>query len=697
MVKLRHRLVYSGIIFLSAVFAFQVSATQAPPPTRTDNVSELLHGVEVTDPYRWLEDQQSPETREWIDAQNEYTQSILSFLPGRAALRHELESLMRIDDIDSPIHRNGRFFFTKRLADQDLDVVYMREDLTGADVALVDPHPLSPDHNISVQLMGASPDGRLIAYGLREGGEDEVALRILDVDTKKDLPDRFPKGRYYSIMITKPRTGFYYGRYDSLGERIYYHSMGSDPAGDNMVFGEGYAPEMGISVDLSEDDRYLLFTVYHGSAARKTEVYFQDLGRDGDVETIVNDVDAKFEGRIGGSRLFLHTTWKAPNGKIIGVDLENPSRENWIEIIPETKEVISDFALAGQRLMVKYLYNVIPSIKVYEPDGTYLTAIDPLHIGWLGSLGGRWQDKEAFYSYSTYHIPKEIYLYDVGTLTPTIWAQVEIPIDAGEFEVKQVWYETSDGTRIPMFVAHRAGLELDGSAPTLLTGYGGFNSSMLPYYSSRAALWIKAGGVYAVPNLRGGGEFGDEWHRAGILEKKQNTFDDFIAAAEWLIENGYTSSEKLAIMGGSNGGLLVGAALTQRPDLFKTVVCTYPLLDMVRYHKFLVARWWVPEYGSSEDPQQFKYLHEYSPYHNVTEGTEYPAVLFITGDSDTRVDPLHARKMTALLQAATGSDEPVLLDYDTTAGHAGGRPLSKRIEDATDRMLFLFWQLGISL
>jgi prolyl oligopeptidase len=310
-------------------------------------------------------------------------------------------------------------------------------------------------------------------------------------------------------------------------------------------------------------------------------------------------------------------------------------------------------------------------------------------------MTGSWLDGEAFFSYSTYHIPKKIYSLDMKTLETGIWAEVKNPLDAGEYEVKQVWFSSKDGTRVPMYIAHKKGLVLDGDAPTLLTGYGGFNSSMLPYYSARAALWLNSGGVYAVANLRGGGEFGDKWHRDGMLDKKQNTFDDFIAAAEALIDEGYTNPERLAIMGGSNGGLLVGAALTQRPDLFKAVVCTYPLLDMVRFHKFMVAKWWVSEYGSADDPDQFEYIYAYSPYHHVEKGTGYPAVLFITGDADTRVAPLHARKMTALLQWATGSDEPVLLDYNTEAGHSAGRPLSEVIEDSADRMAFLYWQLGM--
>ncbi len=693
MVNKRSLLFAVSVLTLASFAVLQAAA--ARPDTPRLEVTDMVHGVEIMDPYRWLEDQQSPETRAWIDAQNEYTRAMLGGLPIRDAIRSNLELLMRTDHISRPIHRNGRYFFTRRSADQDLYVICMREGTGGEDVVLIDPHTLSPDHSMSADIMAASPDGKLLAYGLREGGEDETVLRILDIDSREDLKDEFPKSRYYDIMFDPRGDGFYYGDYDSLGERAYYHVFGADPATDEMLFGEDLGPEMGLSISLSEDGRFLLYGVYHGSAARKSELYFQDLTSGSEVQTIVNTIDARFDGKIGGTTLFMYTTWKAPNGRVIAVDLENPSRAGWKEIIPEARATLSGFTPAGGRLLVRYLSNVTPTIKVYEADGEYLTAMKPPEIGWLGSMAGRWRDKEAFFSYSTYHVPKKIYSLDMETLETSIWAQIENPIDTGEYDVKQVWFSSRDGTRVPMYVTHRKGLELDGSIPTLLNGYGGFNSSSLPYYSSRAALWLNSGGVYVVANIRGGGEFGDEWHRDGMLDKKQNTFDDFIAAAEALIEEGYTNPDKLAIMGGSNGGLLVGAALTQRPDLFEAVVCTYPLLDMVRFHKFLVAKWWVPEYGSADDPDQFEYIYDYSPYHRVVKGTDYPSVLFITGDADTRVDPLHARKMTALLQWATASDEPILLHYNTKAGHSGGRPLSEVIEDATDRMAFLYWQLGL--
>lgn len=684
-------------LLVGALLWAQSPPAAAPPPTRADNVKEVLHGVEVVDPYRWLEDQQSPETRAWIEAQNQYTQSLLGTWPGREPLKQRLTGLIRTDRIGTPQVRRGRYFFFKRLADQDLSVLYVRQGIKGKDEVLIDPHPMSPDHTTSVTLEDVSPDGRLLAYGVREGGQDEISVNLLDVDTRKNLPDRLPKGRYFDVVVKADRTGLYYSRLDAEGPRVYYHAFGSDPAKDAEVFGQGYGPGIIIALNLSEDGRYLLIHVLHGSAADQTEVYFQDVVRQGPVTPVVNDLKARFFGQIGGDRLYLHTNWEAPHGRVLVVDLGNPARDHWREVIPQSSDAVIDgVALAGGRLFVNYLQNVRSLVKVFTPTGRLVREIAFPSLGTVSGISGRWSSPEAFFAFTSFHIPTTIYRYQVASGKQDIWARLQVPVDSSQFEVKQVWYESRDKTKVPMFLVYKKGIKLDGSNPTLLTGYGGFNLSSTPFFSSTAVVWAEHGGVYAVANLRGGGEFGEDWHRAGMREKKQNVFDDFLAAAEWLVQNGYTKPEKLAISGGSNGGLLVGAALTQRPDLFRAVVCSYPLLDMLRYHKFLVARFWVPEYGSADDPDQFRTLYAYSPYQQVKPGTKYPAVLFITGDSDTRVDPLHARKMAARLQAATGSDRPVLLHYDTKSGHSGGQPVSKQIEDLTDSLSFLFWQLGVA-
>jgi prolyl oligopeptidase len=680
---------------VAAPLTAQAQEAKGPPPTKEATVVDTLHGMAISDAYRWLEDQEAADTREWIDAQNAHTESLLDEVPGRDALKERFTELMKIDVVSTPTARAGRYFFSKRLKDQDLYVIYMREGLDGEDQVLIDPHPMSEDQRTSVSMLTVSNDGKILAYGIRQGGQDEVEVRFFNVDKRQDLPDRLERGRYFGISLTPDNKGFYYTHFTFVGGRVYYHEFGTDPANDETIFGEGYGPDKLVAGGLSDDGRYLGLVVLHGSAATKTEIYFKDLENDGPIETLVNDVDARFMPSIAGDYLLLQTNWDAPNGRVLRVAADAPARENWEEIIPERDAVIQGVSTAGGKIFVQYLDNVIPRVEIFDIDGNAEGEIAFPTIGSVGGVGGRWSSDEAFFSYSSFAVPPTIYRYNIATGERHVWSKIDVPIDSENIEVKQVWYESKDGTKVPMFIVHSKDLQLTGANPTYLTGYGGFNASRTPGFNGTAVFTVEQGMVYAVPNLRGGGEFGEEWHRAGMFENKQNVFDDFIAAAEWLIDNGYTNSERLAIRGGSNGGLLVGAAVTQRPDLFGAVICTYPLLDMVRYHKFLVARFWVSEYGSADDPEQFEYIYKYSPYHNVKPGTEYPAILFVTGDSDTRVAPLHARKMTALMQAATGSDRPILLKYDTKSGHSGGTPVSQQIEDQTDTFAFLLWQLGM--
>lgn len=664
-----------------------------PPKTPRHEVKETIHGVEIIDPYRWLEDGKSKETREWIKAENEYTNAVIGSLPVREELKKRIAELMRVDHVGSPLARNGRYFFTKRSANQELSVICVRNGLEANDVVLIDPETLSSDHSRSVSIWKVSEDGTLMAYAIRQGGEDEVIVKFFDVDRQEDLPDCLPKARYMSVAVKPDKTGFYYVRQEVNGPRVYYHKMGSTTERDAEIFGKDYGPEKIMDVDLSEDGRYLLITVFYGAAAMKTEVYYQDLTKNEPVRTVVNDIYARFEGAIAGDNLFLQTNWQGPNGRILCVDLNNPAKENWREVISEKNAVIESFSPAGGKLFVNYTRNACSQVEVFEPNGKSIGNIELPPIGSVSGPSGRWKGKEAFLTFSSFPIPSIIYRYDISRGIKYIWWQEKIPIKSKMFEVQQVWYTSKDGTKVPMFIVHKKDIKLKGKNPTLLTGYGGFNLSLQPHFSAAATLWVEAGGVFAQPSLRGGGEFGKEWHKAGMLQKKQNGFDDFFAAAEWLIDEGYTKPAKLAISGGSNGGLLVGAAITQKPDLFQAAICSYPLLDMIRYQKFLVAKFWITEYGSSDNADQFKYLYAYSPYHRVKPGTQYPAVLFVTGDSDTRVDPLHARKMTALMQSTAGSDKPVLLLYDTKAGHSGERPTNKQIEEMTDKFSFLFWQI----
>jgi prolyl oligopeptidase len=492
--------------------------------------------------------------------------------------------------------------------------------------------------------------------------------------------------------MKKDGSGFYYNlqRRDT-GIRVFYHALGTEQSKDVEIFGKGYGPDKWISANVSEDGKYMLFGVQHGWA--RNEVYVQKLP-DGPIQPIVNDVDAHFSPWFAGDRLVMQTDWQTPNQRIVVVDLNDPAREKWKEIIPAGADAIADFSLVGGKLFVSYLHNVTTQIKIFNLDGKQLGEVSLPGLGTASGLAGRWESNEAFFSFRSFVTPQTIYRYDVQTGKTELWARPNVPFKSDDFEVRQVWYTSKDGTKVPMFLVHKKGLQPDGKLPVLLYGYGGFNVNQTPRFSSSAAIWVEQGGVYALANIRGGGEFGEAWHKAGMLDKKQNVFDDFIGAAEWLIKNKYTNPSRLAIQGGSNGGLLVGAALTQRPDLFQAVLCQFPDLDMVGYYRFKNNN--PPallEYGNASDPAQFKYLYAYSPYQKVKAGEKYPAVLFTTGDQDTRVPPLQARKMTARLQAASTSGKPVMLLYDTKAGHAGGRPLSKIIEDVSLELSFLFWQL----
>ncbi|MFQ5690350.1 MAG: prolyl oligopeptidase family protein [Gemmatimonadota bacterium] len=665
-----------------------------PPETAVETVADTLHGQVIEDPYRWLEDQEAPATREWIDRENAYTDSILRQLPGRDALREIATKLLKTDVMGTPTEKGGRYFYRERKADQDLFVLHYRDEPAGQDHILLDPHGMSEDHTTSVGFRDISRDGQLVAYSVRLGGVDEVEIRFRDVDAGRDLPDVLPTARYGGVSLTPDKRGLYYSRFGNRNPRIYYHSLGTDPSSDREIFGRGYGPAEIPFASLSDDGRWLLIHVIHGSSG-PTEIYLRDLSPGGETKTVIKDgVSHTFAG-FAGDRLLLTTDLDAPNKRVVTAELANPSVASWREVVPESEDAVIQSATgAGGSYFVSYLKDVQPRVAQYDADGNKLREIEFDVIGSVSGVSGEWDRPEAFFTFSSFHVPPTIYRLNVATGEKEIWARRDVPIDRDRIEVKQVWYASKDGTKIPMFLVYRKGLELDGDNPTLLTGYGGFDVSLTPGFSATAAAWVQSGGVFARPNLRGGGEFGEAWHMAGMFGHKQNVFDDFIAAAEWLIREGYTSPEHLAIRGGSNGGLLVGAAMTQRPDLFGAVVCAYPLLDMLRYQKFLVARFWVPEYGSAEDPEQFRYLRAYSPYQNVHPGTAYPATLFITGDGDTRVAPLHARKMAALVQADNGGGNPILLRYHTKAGHSGGQPLGEQIDEMVDTFSFLRWRVG---
>ncbi|MEZ5399041.1 MAG: prolyl oligopeptidase family serine peptidase [Bryobacteraceae bacterium] len=665
------------------------------PETKKIPVEDTLHGVTLTDPYRWLEDQNSPETRAWIEAQNKYTRALLDPVPGRAVFARRLSQLLRVETVMIPTERGGRYFYRRRPADREQPLILLREKLNGEDKVLVDPDTLSSDHSASARISAVSDDAKLLAYAVQQGGKDEIEIRFLDVDSGRHLDDRIPEGKWTDVSLTPDKKRAYYASLGGPNPRIRVHEMGTPFEKDKEIFGSEYGAEHILTAEVSENGRWLLITVYHGSAGDAIDLFVQDLrAPDAAIVPVVKGVKASFQATIVDDRIVVDTNWNAPHHKVLAMDLP-PKPDTWKELVAESKTATIDgISLAGHRIYVRYLENVQSRIRVYDSEGKYERDVELPAIGSASAIFGRWDSREAFYNFTSFHIPTRIYRLDTAKGISEMWFQQPVPIETDRFALDQKWFESKDGARVPMFLLHKKDVERDGNRPVLLTGYGGFNVSMTPAFSSLAVLWAELGGVFAMVNLRGGSEFGETWHEGGMRLKKQNTFDDFIAAAEYLIREKYTNPTRLAIRGGSNGGLLVGAALTQRPDLFQAVICAYPLLDMVRYQKFLVARFWVPEYGSSEDPEQFKYILSYSPYQNVKKGVDYPAVLFVTGDADTRVDPLHARKMTALLQDMSKGRRPVALLYDVKAGHSGGEPASKTIEETTDVVSFLMSQLS---
>lgn len=675
----------------------QVSTIPAPPQTRRDDVKETLHGVEVVDPYRWLEDQSSPETRAFIEQQNAYAHGLLDGLPSLPAIRTRLTALSRQDAQWAPLERGGRYFVRRRKAADDLPVLLVRDSLAGPNRVLLDPHPLSADHTTSVTVEDISLNGHLLVYGVRTSGEDETELRARAVETGADLPDRLTRALYRGVSVRPDGRGFYYALQDrASGIRIRYHAMGTPVAQDREIFGEGFGAGDWISASVSENGKHLLLSVSHGWAS--SEIFLQELDDTSSppIQPIVRNLDAHVVAAFAGDRLIAQTDWNAPTGRIVEIVPSNPAPEHWRTVVPAGTDSIEAFALTGGRLVVQRLHDVASQLEVFTLDAKSDGSISLPGAGTVRGLSGQWGSDELFFEFDSYTRPPSTFRASVAARTVAPFWTSAIPFESDRYVTRQVWVTSKDGTRVPMFVTHRRDVVLDARAPTLLYGYGGFAVSITPGFSPSAAWWIEQGGIYAVANIRGGSEFGEVWHRAGMLANKQNVFDDFIAAASWLVEHRYTSPQKLAIQGASNGGLLMGAALTQRPDLFRAVLCEFPDLDMIGYWRFPNNN--PPallEYGDASKPDQFTFLLAYSPYQKVMAGTKYPAVLLMTGDADTRVPPLQARKMTARLQAATTSGRPVLLLYDTKAGHAGGRPLSRMIDDESLELAFLAWQLGM--
>ena len=680
-----------------------------PPKAKVDAVEETIHGHKIADPYRWLEDANSPDSQEYVRQEMAYTRSILDPLPGRDRIHERLTQLLSIGTIGTPQMGGPYFFYTRRDGDQNQPLLLVREGLHGKDRTLVDVNQMSADGTTALDWWFPSDDGKYVAYGTSASGSEISTLHVVESASGKLLPDHIEHTRIAQVSWKKDNSGFYYGRNPKKGEvpagdevyylHIFYHQLGTDPGKDPLIWGEGRRKEDILASQLPDDnDRWLLLGAYEGPS--KSELYLQDLKAGTPPVEITSGKDFKYNGEIFRDKLYITTNEDAPHYRLFVVDAAHPARANWKEIIPAGDGILQGTAIVDGKLLALYEQNASSQLKLFELDGKPLGDIELPGIGSIAGLGGRWDRKETFFGFQSFTVPPSVYQVELASRKTSLWDKIATPgIDPSAYEVAQLWFTSKDGTRVPMFVVHKKGLALNGKNPTLLTGYGGFNISLTPNFSGARYLWLEHGGVFAVANLRGGSEFGEDWHRAGMLDKKQNVFDDFIAAAEFLISDKITDKDHLAIQGGSNGGLLVGAVLIQRPDLFRAVVCQVPLLDMLRYQNFLIAKFWVPEYGSADDPKQFDWLYAYSPYHHVKPGTEYPAIMFMTADSDSRVDPMHAKKMAALMQAEAANgkskERPILLRIDSKAGHGQGKPITKQIEDGTDVYSFLFWQLGV--
>ena len=691
---------------------------------------DVLHGHEIVDDYRWLEGDVSdpgrmgrvtPEVAAWTDAQNAYTRAVLDGLPGRRELEDRLRPLLEIGTVSMPIERAGRYFYLRREGDQKQARVYFRQGLRGEERLLIDPEAIDPTGLTTVSWISPSPDGRRLAYGTYTAGDENDRLELIDVDTGAKLPLEI-HNKVRPPQWLPDGSGFVYWNladpHDPYTGRVMFHEGSpearDDGAGDEVIFrqltkeeDERLATTWGPNGWLSHDGRWLLLS-YHVDT-RSNDLWlvdFEAYRRTRVVERVEVSVGTPGLGYGSvvpgpeGAVLVLLTYKRAPRGRVVAAPASAPAEANWRDLVPEPEGgSIEAAALAEGHVVVTYLERAVSRVVVYDLTGRKVGEVPLPALGQV-TVAAHAGSTEAFLTFTSFGHPPAVYRFDVRDPEGTfeLWERPEAPVDPEAIEVKQVEYASKDGTKVTMFVVHRKGLEPAGDAPTILHGYGGFGVSKLPEFSPTLVQWFQDGGVFAVPNLRGGGEYGDAWHEAGMLGRKQNVFDDFIAAAEWLIANGYTRPERLAIHGGSNGGLLTGAALTQRPDLFAAAIVAVPLLDMLRYQHFLMARYWVPEYGSAEDPEQFEWLYAYSPYHRVRDGVRYPAVLLTAGENDTRVHAMHARKMAARLQAATASDpaeRPVLLWVDRSAGHGQGKPLDLRLRDAVDQRIFVMWQLGM--
>ncbi len=687
------------------------------PETRIEPIKEQLHGVEVADPYRWLEDDKSTEVKNWMSAQDSVARAELAQLAGRDKLIDRLRALFYVDSISVPLHRGGRYFYKRTFATKEKGIVYVREGEAGVEKVLLDPNTMSADGTTSIGEWMPSHDGKKVAYTLHANNSDEATLYVIDVDTiTPSKVDVIEGAKYASPAWTPKGDGFYYtflpsGPNITVADRpgfaeVRFHKLGTSPQSDTLIHPRTGSAETFIAPQLSHDGRWLFVYIQHGWNA--SDVYYRDLSSsDKNWKTLVAGKQALFEIEAYKNRFYVRTNDGAPKWKMVEVDPAHPQLENWRPLVAESADAVLDgSAIIGDRFVLSYLKNAVTELAIHHLDGKLDHFVKLPGIGAVTQVAGEPEDTAAYFDFASFTQPRQVWKLPLaqgctakcgdGNETE-LWAEIKLPIDATPYAVEQVWYPSKDGTKISMFIVHRKDMPKNGTTPFLLTGYGGFNVSMQPAFSAGLYPWLEAGGGFALPNLRGGGEYGEAWHQAGMQANKQNVFDDFIGAAEYLVKQGYTQPARLAIRGRSNGGLLMGASMTQRPDLFRAVICGVPLLDMVRYPLFGSGKTWVPEYGSPDDGAQFKTLYAYSPYHHVKADVKYPSLLMTSADADDRVDPMHARKMVAAVQAATTSGLPVLLRIEKHSGHGGADLVKQAVEMAADEYAFIIHELGMSV
>jgi len=704
------------IVLATLAFAMtMLAASNDAPPSLTypkaktvDQVDDY-HGTKVADPYRGLEDTDSADTRAWIEEENKVTFHYLEQIPYRQAIHDRLKTLWNYERYGVPEQEGGRYFYQHNTGLQNQSVLLVADSLTAEPRPLLDPNTLSADGTVALVGHAVTDDGKLLAYGTSASGSDWMEWRVRDVDTGKDLADLLKWVKFSGASWTKDGKGFFYSRYDEPKEgtmlrdanyyhKLYYHKLGTQQSEDKLIYDRPDNKELGFGGGVTDDGHYLVISVWQGTSP-KNRLYYKDLSKpDSEVVKLLDDFDAEYQFLDNDGPVFwIKTDLDAPRGRVIAIDTRHPERAAWKTIVPQGPDKLDHANVINNEFVLSYLKDAQTEVRIYDLEGKLQRSVDLPGIGTAEGFGGKRKDKETFYAFTSFVSPTTIYRYDLSAGKSSVFRQPKVDFDASRYETKQVFYNSKDGTRVPMFITAKKGLKLDGQNPVLLYAYGGFNVSLTPAFSVGTAVWLEMGGVYAQPNLRGGGEYGEEWHQAGTLLRKQNVFDDFIAAAEWLVASKYTSPAKLAIRGGSNGGLLVGACLAQRPDLFGATLPAVGVMDMLRFHKFTIGWAWTSDYGSSDDPEMFKALYAYSPLHNLKPGTKYPATMVTTADHDDRVVPGHSFKFAATLQADQAGAAPVLIRIETKAGHGAGKPISKTIEETADSWAFVARNLNMDV